>query len=125
MTPTKTQRPARQPDDLSRMFLLRANAADVDGVVALYEADAVLVGRNQQLLRGTQAIRRFYEKLLATRPQFNGRPQPVVQRGDLALTSTQFRTPSGRAATAEVARRQPDGTWLWTIDNPNVLAPAG
>lgn len=104
------------------MFLLRANAADVDGVVALYEPEAVLVGRNRELLAGTEAIRRFYERLLATRPQFSGTPQPVVLRGDVALTSTQFRIRSGRAATAEVARRQPDGTWLWAIDNPNVLA---
>jgi ketosteroid isomerase-like protein len=104
------------------MFLLRANAADVDGVVALYEPLALLVGRNGEVLVGTDAIRRFYEKLLATRPQFTGKPQPVVRQGDLALTSTQFRTPSGRTATAEVARRQPDGTWLWAIDNPNVLA---
>lgn len=104
------------------MFLLRANAADVSGVVALYEPDAVLVGRNGELLIGTDAIRAFYERLLSSRPQFIGTPQPVVVRGDMALTSTQFRIRSGRAATAEVARRQPDGTWLWAIDNPNVLA---
>jgi hypothetical protein len=24
-------------------------------------------------------------------------------------------------ATVEVARRQPDGTWRWVIDNPNIL----
>ena len=33
--------------------------------------------------------------------------------GDLALTAT--RLPDG-AVTAEVARRQADGTWLWVID---------
>jgi hypothetical protein len=33
--------------------------------------------------------------------------------GDLALTST--RSPDG-TVTAEVARRQADGTWLWVID---------
>jgi ketosteroid isomerase-like protein len=104
------------------MFLLRANAVDVAGMVALYEPDAVLVGRNREVLIGSDAIRRFYEKLLATRPPFSGKPQGVVRHGDLALTSTQFRTLSGKAATAEVARRQPDGTWLWAIDNPNVLA---
>jgi hypothetical protein len=34
-------------------------------------------------------------------------------RGDLALTST--RLPDG-SVTAEIARRQGDGTWLWVID---------
>ena len=33
--------------------------------------------------------------------------------GGLALTST--RLPDGNV-TAEVARQQPDGTWLWIID---------
>jgi hypothetical protein len=41
----------------------------------------------------------------------------LVSQADLALTSTRF---TG-GVTAEVARRQPDGTWLWVIDQPNVL----
>ena len=122
MPPRRNHPPAREPDDLSRMFLLRANAADVEGVVALYEPTAILVGRNREVLVGTDAIRHFYERLLAVRPQLSGRPQPALRQGDIALTSTQFRTASGNASTAEVARRQPDGTWLWAIDNPNVLA---
>jgi hypothetical protein len=39
--------------------------------------------------------------------------------GDIALTSTYF--PDGGAA-AEVARRQPDGNWLWMIDK-GTIAP--
>jgi len=104
------------------MFLERANAADVAGVVALYEADAVLVGPDGELCIGADAIRGFYHTLLATRPTFTGQPQPVVARGDLAFTSTQFTASNGPTATAEVARQQPDGTWLWAIDQPDVLA---
>jgi hypothetical protein len=44
--------------------------------------------------------------------------QPVIRYGDLALTST--RLPGG-GATVEVARRQPDGTWRWVIDQPALL----
>jgi ketosteroid isomerase-like protein len=36
---------ALQPEDLDRLFLERANAGDVDGVVDLYEPDAVLAFR--------------------------------------------------------------------------------
>jgi hypothetical protein len=42
---------------------------------------------------------------------------PALRLGELALTST--RLPGG-GATAEVARRQPDGTWRWVLDRPNV-----
>ena len=41
----------------------------------------------------------------------------VVNAGDLALTNTR----SGATATAEVARRQADGSWRWLIDRPDVM----
>ena len=63
---------------------------------------------------GQEAIRAFYEELVATGRKFEfGDQRPAIINGDLALTST--RLPDG-SVTAEVARRQGDGTWLWVID---------
>jgi hypothetical protein len=42
-----------------------------------------------------------------------GDQRAAIISGDLALTST--RLPDG-SVTAEIARRQGDGTWLWVID---------
>ena len=42
---------------------------------------------------------------------------PAIRSGDIDITST---VRAGNA-TVEVARRQPDGTWLWLIDQPSVL----
>ncbi len=120
---------AKEPEDLSRFFLERANAGDVEGVVALYETHAVLANPPGRVTVGIEAIRGVYEQLLATRPAFIGDVLPATRVGDLALTSAQFATtaagPGGsitvRAASAEVARRQLDGTWLWMIDQPNVV----
>ena len=112
---------AVEPEDLSRFFLERANAGDVEGLVALYEPGAVLAFPPGQLSAGSDAIREAYEKLLAGKPTFSaGDLQPAIRNdtGDLALTSTRL---AGRGATAEVARRQPDGSWLWIIDQPAVL----
>jgi ketosteroid isomerase-like protein len=108
---------ALQPEDLDRLFLERANAGDVDGVVALYELDAVLAVAPGRLAIGAQAIRLFYTELLAGPPRFIGVIRPAISNGDTAITST----PRAGNATVEVARRQPDGTWLWMIDQPNVL----
>ena len=108
---------AAAPEDLGRLFLVRANAGDVDGVVALYEPGAVLAVPPGGLSAGGAAIRRAYEQLLAGRPQFSGDVRPAIRHGDLALTSTRFQG----GATAEIARCQSDGTWLWIADQPNVV----
>ncbi len=47
----------------------------------------------------------------------------AVVNGDIALTHTRWRldVPGGEpmeSVTAEVVRRQPDGTWKYLIDNP-------
>ena len=112
------RRQAAAPEELGRFFIERANSGDVEGLVALYEPGAVLALSDGGTATGVDAIRQFYEELLANKPTFApGTPRPALRNGDWALTST--RIPVG--ATTELAHRQPNGTWLWTIDQPNVL----
>ena len=119
MTAEAGPEPAREPEDLGRYFLERANAGDVDGLVALYEPEAVLAFPAGQLSIGHEQIRTVYAELLTGRPSFSSAGQaPAIRHGDLALTST--RLPGG-GATVEVARRQADGTWRWIIDQPALL----
>jgi ketosteroid isomerase-like protein len=108
--------PASCPEDLAKFFILRANAGDVEGLVALYEPDAALACRDGQTEIGTKAIRHFYTELLATRPQFAAGEQATpLQNGDVALTSSRL---GNGDITAEVARRQSNGMWLWAVDQP-------
>ncbi|MBK7975733.1 MAG: nuclear transport factor 2 family protein [Deltaproteobacteria bacterium] len=114
--------PARTPEDLTRLFLERANAADIEGLLALYEPDAVLDRGDGTLAVGTAAIRQFFTEILADRPHFTpGETAPVLRAGDLALTSTRL---DDGSTTAEVARRQPDGTWRFAIDQPTIARGA-
>ena len=51
-----------------------------------------------------------------------------VEQGDIALLSNVWKfeldgSEAATAITAEVARRQPDGSWRYVIDNP-YAAPA-
>ena len=113
-----SERPrATKPEDLGRLFMERGNAGDLEGLVELYEPTAILAFPSGKVTTGRQAIRKAYAELLATKSMFQGNVQPALRNGDLAVTSTRF---SG-SATVEVAHRQPDGTWLWIIDQPNVL----
>jgi ketosteroid isomerase-like protein len=108
---------AAEPEDLGRLFLERANVGDVDGVVALYEPEAVVASPPGEMATGHAAIRKVYEDLLASGPQFSGDVRAALRHGDHALTSTRFKG----GTTAEIARRKADGTWLWIADQPNVV----
>jgi ketosteroid isomerase-like protein len=111
--------PAGEPEGLGRFFVERVNAGDVEGLVALYEPDAAMAFPPGNVATGSDAIREVFEDLVASGVKLTpGDPQPTLRVGDLALTST--RLDSGQVTT-EVARRQPDGTWRWVIDQPNVL----
>jgi ketosteroid isomerase-like protein len=108
---------AQTPEDLTRLFVERGNAADAEGAAALYEPDAVLAYPPGDFTVGRDAIQALFEKMFASRPHFEPEPPlPTVLWGDLALTSTPPK--DGAGARAQVVRRQTDGTWLRAIDQP-------
>jgi hypothetical protein len=110
--------PIYDPQELERLLIVRQHAGDVDGMLALFEPDAVIDCGGGKLVRGREAIRAFCAEVCAERRKFQvGEQRPALICGDLAMTST--RLPDGRVTT-EVARRQPDGSWLWVIDRYSV-----
>ena len=114
MTNPTTHAPVLDPQELERLLIQRQHAGDVEGMVALFEADAVVDCGGGRFLRGHAAIRAYYAELCASGRKFAaGEQRPALICGDLALTST--RLPDGDI-TSEVARRQADGSWLWAID---------
>jgi uncharacterized protein (TIGR02246 family) len=113
---------AQQPEDLTRLFVERANAGDAAGLAELYEEDAVMAYPAGSMTTGRDAIRALLERMLAEAPHFEPeRPLPTLISGDIALTSTPPK--DGAGARAQVVRRQPDGTWLRLLDQPEFLTP--
>lgn len=107
-------KPAKEPNDLERFFVERANAGDVEGLVALYEPDAVLAGDDGDVVVGRDQLRDFFIEFLKDSPQLGESAQaPALLSGDLALTSSRL---GNGDLTAEVARLQPNGHWHWVID---------
>lgn len=113
---------AATPEDLTRLFVERANAGDANGLAALYEPDAVLAFPPGQTTRGRDAIRAVYQQMLSMNLTFKPeQPLPTIENGDLALTATHRR--DGAGIRVQVARRQPDGSWLRIIDLPEPPQP--
>ncbi|MDX8438619.1 YybH family protein [Mesorhizobium australafricanum] len=118
MTNAQNRQPARDPQDLERLLIDRQWAGDIEGMLALFEPDAVVDSGGDEPVRGRHAIRALFEQSIASGRKFQrGEQRPALVNGDLALTSTKL--PDG-SITSEVARRQSDGTWLWAIDRYSV-----
>lgn len=114
MTEQADRKAAYDPQDLERLLIARQHAGDVEGMVALFEPQALVDCGEGRLLRGREEIRQYFAEAVAGGRKFaRGDQRAAMVCGDLALTST--RLPDG-SVTAEVARRQSGGTWLWVID---------
>ena len=113
---------ALKPEDLTRIFVERCNAGDADGVAALYEEHAVMAYPPGSQTVGRDAIRALWANVLEHAPRFEQEePLPTLISGDIALTSTPPK--DGAGARAQVARRQPDGSWLRLLDQPEFVPP--
>jgi ketosteroid isomerase-like protein len=117
---TNRRERAMKPDDLTRLIVARVNAGDAEGAAALYEPDAVLDFPLGHQTVGRDAIKAAYEQLIEKKVPFGKEePLPTVISGDLALTST--RPADAAGARVQVARRQPDGSWLRVLDRPELV----
>ena len=118
---------ARRPEEVDQLFVQAFSAGDLEALVALYEPDAVLVPQSGQVVTGREAIRGELQGFLTLCGEFRMELKSVVETGDLALVRSNWSlvgtAPGGclvdlSGRGSEVVRRQPDGTWLYIIDNP-------
>jgi uncharacterized protein (TIGR02246 family) len=101
-------------------------AGDIDGLLELYEPDAALIAQPGSVAYGREQVRAALEGFLALNGRITLDTKLAVTVGDLAYLANTWSLsgtgPDGNpvamgATTAEVARRQSDGTWRYVIDN--------
>lgn len=118
---------ANTPDELYKLFSEYFNAGTIDLLLTLYTDDAVLLPAAGQEARGKEAIREALNGFLALSGKFQMARPTVIESGDIALLMAKWTlkatSPEGgpieiAGQTSDVVRRQPDGTWLFVIDNP-------
>ena len=109
---------------LHHLWVEGVNQGDLD---ALYEPEAALVSAPGTIVIGSAAIREANTAILALNPRATLEHLAAVRSGDLALLISRWSVdgtgPDGEpvhvsSQTADVARRQADGTWRFAIDNP-------
>ncbi|MEY2422271.1 MAG: hypothetical protein QOI95_2338 [Acidimicrobiaceae bacterium] len=117
-------RPTMEPADLHVSVQTAFNAGDVDALVGLYEPDAWLFGPEGPV-QGLDAIRAVWAGFVEFGGQLQMTTRYVVQHGEIAMLSNEWTlTIDGApvsATTAEVARKQSDGSWRYVIDNPDAV----
>lgn len=122
--------PARTPAAVDHLFEERANAGDIEGLLALYEPGATFVAGPETLLVGRESIRGYLAPLIESKARMDMGDITVVPLDDnLAVLHHDWRATltdadgkqtemSGKAT--EVVRRQSDGTWLFLLDDPDM-----
>ena len=114
---------AALPDALAA----RLAAGDLDGALALYEPGATFAPQPGAQVSGLAAIREALAQFIALRPSMTGAVEKVLEAGDVALVANRWSlrgtAPDGAplelgGVSADVMRRQPDGTWRILVDDP-------
>lgn len=126
-TQARTSHQPLSPQELMSRFGERVAARSLDALVAMYEPSAVFAPKPGVVHTGLVAIRRALGELLELSPVMETRVREVHQADDVALVIVDWNlrgtapdgslvTQSGRSA--DVLRRQSDGTWRVLIDHP-------
>lgn len=115
------------PEALMQTFAAHVHARDLDALTGLYEPDAVFMPEPGTILTTPAEIRAALAAMLSLAPTMVVTPGQVLVAGDVALVQNDWSmtgtAPDGTLVTqdgrsADVVRRQADGTWRVLIDRP-------
>ena len=122
---------ANTPEETGRLIGEAITSGDMDAALSLYEPDGTFAmpkGFGEGSVTGLDALRDAFNGFLAMSPELTVNAEKTLLSGDTALVignwTLKARDAEGNdietgGRYADVVRRQPDGTWLFVIDNPN------
>lgn len=110
------------PTRMNQTFAAAFNSRNVDNMLALYEPEATHVDPLGNAVTGLHAIRKDLEQLAQIPGTMTSLNNFCLVNADLALLRADWvisvdGQEVATGSTAELARRQPDGRWLYVIDH--------
>ena len=118
----------KTPAEVHEAFIERLNNGDIDGLVALYERDAVLRDPGGADVRDEQGLRIALTNLVDARTVLRSTVVHVTEAAETAVLFADWQgTTAGPCGerrgiagkSVEVVRRQPDSSWRFIIDDRN------
>ena len=117
----------KTPEQVLASIAEGINTGNLDALVALYEPQAAFAIQPGSLNHGLPGIREALAGFIAMKGTLDLKVNRVLEASELALVTTVWSFtgtgPDGKpvklaAKSADVLRRQADGSWRFVIDNP-------
>lgn len=115
------------PEQVLKSVVDGINTGNLDALMPLYESEAGFATQPGSLSHGLDGIREGLAGFIAMKGKLDLKVTRILQASDLALVTTVWSFtgtgPGGEpvqlaAKSADVLRRQEDGSWRFVIDNP-------
>jgi ketosteroid isomerase-like protein len=115
------------PEGVLNSVVEGINKGDLDSLMTLYEAAACFVSQPGQLAKSPNGIRQSLRRFIDLKGKLSLKVERVLQASDLTLVISKWSLSGtgsdGNAVnmtgkSADVLRKQSDGSWLFVIDNP-------
>lgn len=126
-TKTMTQEQQNVLQAIEKMTTAFQNK-DIDGVMACYEPNAVVIFEPESPVSDSNVLRKMFTEMSMLNPVFTYSGHEVFIAGDIATHIAPWTmsatAPDGTeikqsGLSVAVLRKQKDGSWLMTIDNPH------
>jgi uncharacterized protein (TIGR02246 family) len=115
------------PEQVLKSIVDGINTGNLDTLISLYEPEAAFATQPGSLTHGLPGVREALAGFIAMKGTLDLKVTRVLEASDLALVTAVWSFtgtgPDGEpvklsAKSADVLRRQSDGSWCFVIDNP-------